>query len=151
MKKKMKKAKSQKKPKEKPSDPVEPKEKDPFLKLKHIGYCLSQTPPGDDFGLEDFIKYARFFICYRKKILYWDPIWKKYTDEQILIEYYALLFSENKDFKQEFEISIAAPADEDIAWMDEEIEKNQAARKKKKGKKQEPEEFEDTPETLLGD
>lgn len=132
---------------------------DPFIRLKSIAYHMSQ-PPGkaDDPELADFIRYARFQLAAVKRILYWDPVWDNYTDEQILIEYYAMLFDKDPKFRTEYEAMTGTPIEDDIDWMEREIAKNQAehgAPKKEEGKPQEDvteaglEEFEVTPDSLV--
>lgn len=126
--------------------------KDPFLRLKHIAYHMACPSPGEDTGLEEFVQFAKFQISLDKGILFWDKVWEDYTDEQILTEYYAILMSKDKKFKQECELLFHEDMfsgdrfEEDIAWMDEMIQQNQEEMGNKK--EEESDEFDETPESL---
>jgi hypothetical protein len=55
-----------------------------------------------------------------------DPIWDSYTIEELLIEFYAHQFEDNKEFRLKFEYELDLGADlvEDfVAWADRQIEK----------------------------
>ena len=127
------------------------KEVDPFLKLKHIAYCIASPPfKTNDASLEAFVKYARHQICVTKNILYFDPIWDSYSDEQVLVEYYALRFEKDKDFLEQFEVEVIndGKMEDDIDWMEKEIAKNKTNVEEYNKIKDEIEEFEDTPDSL---
>lgn len=116
-----------KKPKKKRNDPLVP--------LKYRGYCWAHTPPGDDTSMEDFVLFAKFFLCRQTKRLWKDPVWESYSEEEILVEYFAHLFAADKSAKTEFEISEFSGTDvygEDIYdWLDRKVVENQAEMKKK--------------------
>jgi len=83
-------------------------------------------------------------------------VWDNYTDEQIIIEYYAILFEKDPKFRAEFEAETGTPIEDDIDWMEREIARNQAefgAAKTENKKSEEDvdgeEEFEVTPESLV--
>jgi hypothetical protein len=111
------------------------KEPDPFESLKYRGYCWAFTEPGERYTLEEFINFAKFFLCKQTKTLWKDPIWDRYTDEEILVEYFAHLFSMDKNAKLDFEVYAFSGSDvygEDIySWLDRKIEENQAETAKK--------------------
>lgn len=110
-------------------------ERDPFFNLKYLAYCMSQQPAKrSDVDLSDFIRFARFNICNERGIAFWDPVWDNYTDEQILIEYYAILLERDSSFREEFESKLNSTmdlADEDVDWMDKMIAENQKEREAK--------------------
>ena len=58
-----------------------------------------------------------------------DPIWDTYTQEEILIEYYAYLYELDEKVKHEFEVGLDAGAEvygEAIYdWLDRMVEENQ--------------------------
>lgn len=109
---------------------------DPLKRIKHVAYCLAFKPPfAENYTLGDLIRHAKFRLSLDKKVLLHDPIWESYTDEQILVEYYAVEFANDKDQKIEFEASLNGLLPEGtgsnsrsaaIAWMDEMIAKEQA-------------------------
>lgn len=105
--------------------------KDPFFNLKYVGFCLAQMPPkAEDVELADFVNYAKFQLSMEKRVLLEDPIWDAYSDEQLLAEYYAVLFTKDKEAREEFEreLGIKDTSIDDFAnWADAEIEKNREA------------------------
>ena len=79
----------------------------------------------EDATYEDFVRFARFHLAREFKVLTKDPLWDKYTDEEILSEYYALVYKNNDEAKTELE-SMLHGHDPDIAkWFDKMIDKNQ--------------------------
>ena len=101
--------------------------KDPLLALKHIGYCWSQTPPSEDGSVsyEDFVAHAKFSLCRLTHTLMKDPIWESYTIEEILVEFYAHIFSLNKDERIQFEATLQGSNPDIYDWLDKMVEKNQ--------------------------
>lgn len=100
--------------------------KDPLLSLKYMGYCRVFTPlnPTD---FNDFLRLAKFHLCKKTHTLWKDPIWESYSDEELLIEYFSLIFSENKEYKTQFELEIGktdVELEATFAWLDEQVEKN---------------------------
>lgn len=95
-----------------------PSKPDRFLKLKHIGYCWSQSVVGDT-KFQDFVKYCQFQLCVLNRVLMKDPVWDEYTQEEILAEYFAHAFQRDPNFVKEFEISLAKGEILDFgAWAD---------------------------------
>lgn len=97
--------------------------------LKFKGYCWAFTPPGEDTSFEDFVNFAKFTLCRKCNRLWKDPIWEAYTDEEVLIEYFAHLFSTDEVRRKEFESKLATEAGdyEDIYdWLDRKVAENQA-------------------------
>lgn len=120
---------------EKSKNPPKKKEFDRLQNLKFKGYCWANTPPGEDTTLEDLVSFAKFYLCKELSRLWKDEIWNDYTDEEILIEYFAHLFSKDKTAKQEFEVELNAGEDvygEDVYdWLDRMIAKNQEEMREK--------------------
>lgn len=122
------------------------KGKDPFIRLKHIAFQMANP---SETGLNLFVNFARFQLSLEKGILFWDSKFDEYTDEQILIEYYAILMSKSEEFRQECEILFTegvfagSQYEDDVSWMEKMVEQNQRERAE-----QEPMEFDDTPKTL---
>jgi hypothetical protein len=99
---------------------------DKFFNLKYIAYCWAQLPPeGTDSTFEDFVKYAKFNLSVDKHVLMEDPIWDKYNDEQILVEYFANLFIKSKGERERFEAQFAGSDPDFNDWSDQQIAKNQ--------------------------
>ena len=118
------------------------KEKDPFQRLKHIAYCMSNCPPKDH-TYDDFVLYAKFQLCIICKVLWKDPIWDNYGDEEILVEYFAHAFNKSEDFQKEFEASLDfGYSGDDLEWFNKQIKKNKNEVKNSVG------EFECSPETF---
>lgn len=111
------------------------KKNDPLQPLKVRGYARALTLPGEDSTLEDFTTFAKFFLCRQTHRLFKDPIWDEYTDEEILIEYFAHLYTIDKTARSDFEVqafSGEAMYGEDVYdWLDRMIAKNQEEREKK--------------------
>jgi hypothetical protein len=94
--------------------------------IKFAAYCMSQLPPeGVETSFDDFVRYAKFQLCFDKHVLMEDSIWDKYTDEQILVEYYANLFSKSRDERTRFEDQLKGFDSDIYAWFDAQIKKNQ--------------------------
>lgn len=111
------------------------KQVDPLISLKYIAYCRAFTPPGEDTSREEFVEFAKFFLCKQTRRLWKDPIWDDYTEEEILIEYFAHLFSTNAQAKSEFEVKAFSGSDiygEDVfEWLDRMVKENQEDMAKK--------------------
>lgn len=117
---------SQEKPKKKAPDPL--------FALKYRAYCRSQTPPGDKMSFEDMVNFAKFYLCHKTNRLWKDPLWDVYTQEEILIEYFSLLFEKDESAKEEFEAQLGAGdlAYEDFfEWADRKVKENQEEMKQK--------------------
>lgn len=112
-----------------------PKKDDPLETLKYRAYCRALTAPGEDTTLEDFITFAKFFLCKLSHRLWKDPIWDEYTDEEILIEYFSHLFSTDKAARAEFEVQAFSGKEmygEDIYdWLDRKMDELKVENEKK--------------------
>lgn len=110
------------------------KEHDPLKALKYRAYCRALTPPGEDTTMEDFVTFAKFYLCRVTRRLWKDPLWESYTEEEILIEYYAHLFATDKGARAEFEVRHLSASDiygEDIfEWLDRKVAENQEETKR---------------------
>jgi hypothetical protein len=111
------------------------KARDPLIGLKYKGYCWAHTPPGENVKFDDLVSFAKFFLCKQSHRLWKDSIWEEYTDEEILIEYFAYLFAMDEVERKKFEVSIDAGTEiygEDIFdWLDRKVKENQEEMKAK--------------------
>lgn len=79
-------------------------------------------------------------------MLWKDSVWDKYLDEEILIEYFSLMFEKSEDFKMQFEASLNGIEYEDaVDWFDQAIEDNKKEVDSYKKKMKDTEEFDFTP------
>lgn len=105
------------------------KESDPLAAIKYRGYCRAHSPPGEDMSLVDFVNFAKFYMCRHAHRLWKDPIWETYTDEEILIEYFAHLFTVDKEARTAYEAKAFSGEDihgEDVYdWLDRMVALNQ--------------------------
>lgn len=125
---------------------VSPPQEDRFQKLKLMGYCLAFLPPqGIDTSLKDFVEFAKYQLCKERHLLMKDPIWETYGDEEILVEYYAVLFEKNQTLKAEFEAALVKQDVDFMQWLDKELRENE---KKRAEENEGPPEFEFDPSTI---
>jgi len=101
-------------------------ESDPFFPLKYLGYCLAMTPPeGDKIGLDAFVEFARFQLCEARNVLRKDAVWDNYSDEEVLIEYYAILMSKDETLRKKMELELGGMNyDRDLDWFNKQITDN---------------------------
>lgn len=98
--------------------------KDPFFGLKYIAYCRAFMPPSDaEIDSDDMLQYARFYLCQKRGVLYNAEIWDNYTEEEILVEYFAVRMSEDETLKAEFEAQMRGINKADHEWFDKMTEK----------------------------
>lgn len=92
---------------------------DSLFGLKYIAYCrtgLHVNP--DDEDSETIVSFAKWQICKVRNVLWNDPIWESYTDQELLIEYFCLKFDENDQLRKEFESKLVSVKKSDLAWME---------------------------------
>jgi len=119
------------------------KTNDPFLPLKYIAYCRSRlTDLKDDFDKEALLDFAKWQICKVRNVLFLDPIWDAYTEEDILIEYFAIRFDESEDMVNEFKKEAFQDTKEQVTDWFKKMEDLHGS--KNPAPTPEPEEFEDT-------
>lgn len=103
--------------------------------------------------MAELVRYARFFLAIRTKRLYKDPIWDSYTVEELLVEFYAHQFQENKQFRQEFEASVGnmdpTSVDSFSDWADKEMSKEAKIRETTLGQMEENVSF--RPDMVMGE
>jgi len=90
---------------------------DPFKGLKHIAYCRTGIVP--DMSMPVLVDYAKWQICKIRKVLWHDPIWNEYTEEEILIEFFCINFDLSPEARTDFERSVLKPQSKDLAWFTE--------------------------------
>lgn len=64
------------------------------------------TLPSGKIDFEDYVRYAKFYLCSKTKTLTKDPIWDQYTDVEIMVEFFAHQFESNKKLRDEFEVEL---------------------------------------------
>lgn len=75
----------------------------PYLNIKRIAHSwCTGSPLGKKYEYTDFVEHARFSLCVKNKILMKDPIWDSYTDEELLTEYYAHVYTAVKEARESF-------------------------------------------------
>src|SRR6266481_6594488 len=107
------------------------KTKDPLFRIKYLGYHMSQLL--EIFEYKDFVRFAKFHLCLKSNKLMKDPIWNTYTPEDIMVEFFAHKFIQDKTFKDQFEFELEfgkSEVDDFIKWADSEIAKDEEARLK---------------------
>jgi len=92
------------------------KNKDSLLRFKYIGYCLAMLPP-EDIKFSDFVNYAKFNLCMKNHILMKDSVWDNYTDEDILVEYFAFLYYSNEKIRSQFEGILNGESEDLMDWF----------------------------------
>lgn len=101
--------------------------KDNLDNIKYIGYCWAKLPlDADETTFDDFVQYAKFQLCSKVNKLMKDPIWEEYTPEEILIEYYALLFNINDELAKKFVAKINGVIADDYNWILEQSKQEEA-------------------------
>jgi len=104
------------------------KEVDILKKLKYVAFCTACMPE-EKITFDDFIKFCKFQLCLKKNILLLDHIWDDYSNEDIIVEYYALLFAtdlkERERFIKTLKGKLETEEEDPTAWMDAAIEENQ--------------------------
>jgi hypothetical protein len=124
-------------------------EADPLRNLKNIAYRFVQS--GDKLTAHtktDFVNFCRFQICIEKHMLFHDPVWESLSDEEIIVEYQALVFSKSQAELTAFEAAIGGESvKSELDWLEDQVSKNQEGGKdyNKDGAE---DEFEMTPESL---
>lgn len=120
----------------------------PLGQIKSIAYKLAEHPGAYEGTLTDLIRHAKYKICEARGLPYFDSL-ENYTDEETLIEYYAILFSKDPEAKKAFAAEMDAGDDshDDFAdWAEAEIEKGKT--EKAEVPVEAAEDFEFTPEGL---
>lgn len=102
----------------------------------------SDVEDPENFTLQHLVQHAKFALCESRKVLMEADVWDRYTDEHILLEYYAMLYNVNKQMREEFEDFVTSTVTEDqVDWMDEMMAKNKEELKKYVEADQEAEAF----------
>lgn len=102
--------------------PKKPKKVDPYRGIKYIGYRMSQLP--ERYTAQDLLRYAKFQLAEKSGRLMKDPIWDEYTVEELLAEFFAHQFVENKELRLRFEADmgdINGDIDDFASWADKKM------------------------------
>jgi hypothetical protein len=102
--------------------------KDSQFPLRYMGYFLAGLDDErNDLTLADLVQIAKFKICEERGILMNDPVWDRYkTDQEILVEYYAIMYYRNEKARARFEAILAGYDEDDLTWLDDQIKKNRS-------------------------
>lgn len=126
------------------------KKRDPYRNIKYLGYRLSQLP--DRYNLDDLVRYAKFSLSVKSGRLLKDPIWDEYTLEELLVEFFAHQFVDNKEFRIRFEQEIGdidGTVDEFNKWADKQMAEEAKLRAKVMGELEDRVTFD--PDDVMGD
>lgn len=96
---------------------------DPLFNLQTIAYFRHALPDNEDITPEMFRDYAKWQVCKVRNVLFNDPVWDTYTEEEILIEYFTIVFDQNEERSKEFAQRIIKPDESLFDWF-EAMEKN---------------------------
>ena len=93
--------------------------------IKYAAYCKAMLPPKEeDVSYEDLVEFALFQLSVEKHLPLKHKIWKDYADEEILLEYYAVLFLKNEDVRERFLAEISgSPKEIDLLNKLQELER----------------------------
>ena len=115
---------------------------EPWLGLKLIAAYRVRLPDPKDVNDEVLRDYAKWQICKARNKLFKDPIWDDYTDEEILIEFFGIIFEQNPEALEEF-VNKTKTVDKDINdWFDRMAKEHEE--KMKQDQETGKDEFEDT-------
>lgn len=100
-------------------------EDDSLFNIKYIAYCQAMMPPEDEeTTFQDFVIFAKRRLCDKVNKLMKDPIWKEYSDEDILVEYFSYIFLNDKESRDHFE-GLMRGEDSDLTdWFNKKIAEN---------------------------
>lgn len=118
---------------------------DPFFGLKYIAFCrsrLMEAPDSPD--RKALLDFAKWQICKSRSVLFNDPVWERYTEEEIFIEYFAIRFDESDEMIDEFKKEAFSDNVEEISDWFEKMETKYGIKNPAPEPAKEPEEFEDT-------
>ena len=106
-----------------------------LFKLDFIAYCHGSNNLCITLDFDTFVKRMKMQLCIEKHILTKDPIWDKYTIEEIYLEWKAMLFSKNASNEVEDFESVLKSGSRDTLdfadWADTMIGSNEKELKKK--------------------
>jgi hypothetical protein len=109
--------------------PKQSQTKDPFFGLKYIAYCRTGLPVNEvDLDMVAMLQFAKWQICKVRNVLFNDPVWDEYTDEEILTEFFAIKFDEDSALRKEFEAKLVTAKASDIDWLERMAQKDQAVK-----------------------
>ena len=115
-----------------------------------MGFCMSQLPPdgfGTNFG--DYMNFVQYSLSKHYKIPVKSDVWDKYTDEELIVEFYAVRYDTDEDEKNKMEgiIEGLTGGDDDIySWFDRKIKENQEENKEKQSEMEDDVSF--SPDTM---
>jgi len=126
------------------------KKLDPYKNLKRLGYNTSQLP--ERYNKDQLVTYAKFSLAKFSKRLLKDPIWDEYTEEELLIEFFAHQFEDNDKLRIEFEQEMnlnQGVVDDFAAWADKKMAEDAKEREQIMGEAEDSISF--SPDDVMGD
>lgn len=126
----------------------EKRSEDPYYGLKVIAAFRSSLDGIDDYNKIEhsvLLDYAKNQICRARNVLFRDPIWDSYTEEDIIVEFFSINFEQNKEELDQFIATFKKASQEDLDWFEkmEEEHSKMFEENKKQGLTNEAGEFED--------
>ena len=114
------------------SDKDEKKQPDVWFRMKYMGYCLANMPADESkWELSDFYRMARFRLAEKWGVSLKDPIFDRYErPEELVVEYFAHRCMNEDEFNNSIKLKAQGkPADYDdnVDWMESEVEENKKA------------------------
>ena len=104
------------------------KSSDPLKKIKSIAYTKVVGPLDGNIDYDSFLRMAKSYLAIENKILFKDPIWDTYTEEELLVEYFSHIFMKFPDRRGEFEMEMnvgQSEYDSFLEFANKAIEENQ--------------------------
>lgn len=110
--------------------PPKKKKFDPYKGLKFFAFRMAQLP--QPFSGKDLVRYAKMHLAIKTHTLLKDPIWDLYTNEELLVEFFAWQFQDEKirDMFEQDLGDIDGSVDEFAKWADKEMAEEAKVRAK---------------------
>lgn len=101
-------------------------ENNPLFPLQYIAY--NRAVLQNDSSVEDFAKYCKFVLCKKYKLPYEISVLNEYTSEQLIIEYFMHVYSDDAETREKFEeqlirLKLLSPKKSTHDWLDEMVDK----------------------------
>lgn len=109
-----------------------PNKKDLFFRIKYMGYCMANLPPQmEEWSYHDLIRSSKFYLARKWNKPMKDPVFRQYSEEELLVEYYAHKTVEDPEFAESIKnrvlgIETFEGEDDVAAAMEKEMELNKA-------------------------
>jgi len=90
-----------------------------------IAYSRVTLP--DNPQLTDYVRVAKRYLCDKTNTLWLDSKWERYTDEDLLVEWFTYILRDNEEQKTRFEVDhgVEVSGVEDFdSWANAQIQEN---------------------------